>query len=446
MGLAYYLETYGCQMNEYDSLIAHTILQNSQAYRVHTPEEARLILINTCSVRENAHQKIYNRLKSIAHLHRNGARIAVMGCMAQSLGEALLKTDLPVDFIIGPDELRNLTSIDKTVSAQKEQKQAFVKNSRTETYDDIIPSIDLHSGFHRASLSANVAIQRGCDKFCTFCVVPFTRGRERSRPVSSIVGEVRALSECGIKSVVLLGQNVNSYRHEGSGLTDLIEAILNDTGISRIYYTSPNPQDFPEKLIEMTAREKRIGTQVHIPLQAGDNEVLKRMRRDYTREEFIRLVDNFKSRVEDVSISTDLIVGFPGETHEQYQRTLEAVEICQFDFAYMFAYSERDNTTAKKIYPDDIPASEKQERLDALIQMQLKIADAKNQKYVNQVCDILIEGISKKNQLELTGSLLNSKKVIVPVPAGQSIDNLLGKEVKVLINSANSQTLKGVIV
>jgi tRNA-2-methylthio-N6-dimethylallyladenosine synthase len=357
MGLPYYLETYGCQMNEYDSLIAHTILQNSQYYQVNTPEEAQLILINTCSVRENAHQKIYNRLKSIAHLHRKGARIAVMGCMAQSLGDELLKSDLPVNFIIGPDELRNLGALNKPGLSENDNKQAFVKNSRTETYDDIIPAIDLHSGFHKDSLSANVAIQRGCDKFCTFCVVPFTRGRERSRPVASIVSEVRALSECGIKTVVLLGQNVNSYNHEGSGLTDLIEAILNDTDILRIYYTSPNPQDFPEKLIEMTAREKRIGSQVHIPLQAGDNEVLKRMRRDYTREEFLRLVQNFKDRVEDVSISTDLIVGFPGETDAQYRQTLDAVETCQFDFAYMFAYSEREHTSAKKIYPDDVPAA-----------------------------------------------------------------------------------------
>ncbi|MDH4263853.1 MAG: tRNA (N6-isopentenyl adenosine(37)-C2)-methylthiotransferase MiaB [Spirochaetia bacterium] len=443
MGLPYYLETYGCQMNEYDSLIAHTILQNSQYYQVNTPEEAKLILINTCSVRENAHQKIYNRLKSIAHLHRNGARIAVMGCMAQSLGEELLKSDLPVNFIIGPDELRNLGVLNNSNNGDK---QVFVKNSKTETYDDIIPSIDLHSGFHKESLSANVAIQRGCDKFCTFCVVPFTRGRERSRPVQSIINEVRALSECGIKTVVLLGQNVNSYMHEGSGLTDLIEAILNDTDISRIYYTSPNPQDFPEKLIEMTAREKRIGSQVHIPLQAGDNEVLKRMRRDYTREEFIRLVQNFKDKVEDVSISTDLIVGFPGETDAQFRKTLDAVEICQFDFAYMFAYSEREHTSAQKIYPDDISAFEKQQRLDILIKMQLNIADQKNQKYVNQVHDILIEGISKKNKLELTGSLRNSKKVILPIPEGQTISSLLGKEVKAHINSAGSQTLKGIIV
>lgn len=443
MGLPYYLETYGCQMNEYDSLIAHTILQNSEYYQVNTPEEAKLILINTCSVRENAHQKIYNRLRSIAHLHRNGARIAVMGCMAQSLGEELLKTDLPVNFVIGPDELRNLGSLNKTGD---DKKLAFVKNSRTETYDDLIPAIDMHSGFHKDSLSANVAIQRGCDKFCTFCVVPFTRGRERSRPVQSIVNEIRALSDCGIKTVVLLGQNVNSYAHEGSGFTDLIEAILNDTDILRLYYTSPNPQDFPEKLIEMTAREKRIGSQVHIPLQAGDNEVLKRMRRDYTREDFISLVQKFNERIEDVSISTDIIVGFPGETDAQYRQTLDVVETCQFDFAYMFAYSERENTAAAKNFPDDVPALVKSLRLDGLIDMQRKIAEQKNQKYMNQVCDVLIEGISKKSPNEMSGSLRNSKKVIIPTPAGQTIANLLGKEVKVKITSAGSQTLKGHII
>ncbi|MDH4198911.1 MAG: tRNA (N6-isopentenyl adenosine(37)-C2)-methylthiotransferase MiaB [Spirochaetia bacterium] len=437
MGIPYYLETYGCQMNEYDSLIAATILKNADYSRVDTPDEAKLVLINTCSVRENAQQKIYNRLQSLKRLHKKGTRVAVIGCMAQNLGENLLKQGLPVDFVLGPDELRNLTTLNT--------QTAYIKTSRTETYEDIIPAIDNHAGIKRENLAASVAIQRGCDKFCSFCVVPYTRGRERSRSVKSIITEIRALVDCGMKSIVLLGQNVNSYNFEQTGFADLLKIILNETDVLRLYYTSPHPQDFPREIIELTAREKRIGNQIHIPLQSGSDEILKKMRRDYTRQEFISLVTAFRDRIPDVSISTDIIVGFCGESDSLFQETLDTVEICQFDFAYTFSYSEREHTFAHKNYPDDIPGEIKSSRLEKLIETQRNIALAINQKYIGEKHYALIEGISKKNSAEMCGSLLNSKKVIIPIPEGKTLFDFSGREYEVEIAHANSQTLRGIL-
>jgi tRNA-2-methylthio-N6-dimethylallyladenosine synthase len=436
MGIPYYIETYGCQMNEYDSLVAQSIL-NTENYRVNTPDEAQLVLLNTCSIRENAHQKIFNRLKALERLHKKGTRIAIIGCMAQSFGKELFNSDLPVDFLIGPDELRNLGNLS--------EKEAHVETSKTETYEDIIPSIDLHVGIKKETLSANVAIQRGCNNFCTFCVVPYTRGRERSRPVDSIITEIQSLTDCGVHTIVLLGQNVNSYKFENTTFTDLVKTILDKTNVKRLYYTSPHPLDFPESIIDLTRSEPRLGTQIHIPVQSGSNEVLSRMKRDYTREEFIRLVNSFKEKVEDVSISTDIIVGFPGETLEQFAETLDIMDNCQFDFAFMFAYSEREHTFARKNYPDDISADEKSQRLSKVIAKQLEISENINRKYIGKIIPAYVESISKKDKFEIIATTKNLKKIVAPIPEGQTFESLMGKEKNIKVESAGSQTLRGII-
>jgi len=440
----YYIETYGCQMNEYDSLITESLLDQSKAVKVALPEEADLILINTCSVRENAHQKIFNRLQSIAHLQKKGAKIGILGCMAQSLGDDLLDKNLPLNFVVGPDSLRTLVKSMESDRDSKE-KSIHIKLSKTETYEDIIPTIDHHQGIKKDILSAHVAIQRGCDKFCSFCIVPFTRGRERSRAPESVIKEINLLVENGIKSIVLLGQNVNSYHHENTSFTSLVQMILEQTPLERIYYTSPHPKDFPLELIKLTAENQRVGTQIHIPLQSGSDRMLEKMKREYTSAEFLQLVKNFRSSIENLSISTDVIVGFCGESDEDYQQTLDVMEEAQFDSAYMFAYSPRPHTYAWNHYSDDIAPEIKSQRLQKLIDLQHQRALAINEAYRGKSFEVMIETISRKDSHSLQSVMRNGKKVIVPVAENIPVvmDRLLGKRFIVEITGATSHSLRG---
>jgi tRNA-2-methylthio-N6-dimethylallyladenosine synthase len=437
----FYIETYGCQMNEYDSLLAAKILEEN-ATRTNEPSEADIILLNTCAIRENAHQKVYNRLREFGHLHKRGAQIGVLGCMAQNLREDLLYENLPVDFIMGPDELRKLRLV---VDAGGLARQSFLTLSRTETYDDITPSFEHHMRDRENRVTAFVTIQRGCDNFCAFCVVPYTRGRERSRPVSSIVDEVKSLVQNGVKSVILLGQNVNSYHHEGARFIHLIEALLQRTEIQRIYFTSPHPKDFPLELIELMAREERFCNQVHIPLQAGANATLKRMKRNYTREQFLEIVYNFRSRVRDVAISTDVIVGFPGETDAEFRETLEVMELADFDSAFMFAYSERKGTIAQRLYPDDIPEAVKKARLAEVIEAQLARSLRNNRRYIGQTVSVMAEQPSRRNRNEWVGRMRNGRKVVF-APSSAVDSSFAGSLVSLTIHDASSQVLHGRVV
>lgn len=434
----YYIETYGCQMNEYDSMLAAKILDES-ATRTDEASEADIILLNTCAIRENAHQKVYNRLREFGHLQKRGARIGVLGCMAQNLREDLLYENLPVDFIMGPDALRELRSVTgESAPAQR----SFLTLSRTETYDDITPSFEHHMRDRENQTTAFVTIQRGCDNFCAFCVVPYTRGRERSRPLPSIVDEVRSLVQKGVKSVVLLGQNVNSYHHENSRFVHLVEALLRQTEVARIYFTSPHPKDFPLELIDLMAREERFCNQVHIPLQAGANATLKRMKRNYTREQFLEIVGNFRARVPDVAISTDVIVGFPGETDADFRETLEVMEMADFDSAFMFAYSERRGTIAQRLYPDDIAAEVKKARLAELIDRQLARSLRNNRRYIGRTVSVMAEQPSRRNPDEWVGRMRNGRKVIF-APAMPVDSTFAGSLVSLTIHDASSQVLHG---
>ncbi len=439
----FYIETYGCAMNEYDSLLAGKILGQS-AQQTQSAEDADVILLNTCAIRENAHQTVYNRLKELGHLHKRGAKIGILGCMAQNLREDLLYENLPIDFIMGPDALRNLGQIldGENSGTAGTAPRSYLALSRLETYDDIVPSFEHHMRERGNKITAFVTIQRGCDNFCAFCVVPYTRGRERSRPLLSVVDEVKSLVEHGVKSVVLLGQNVNSYRHESAKFVNLIEALLAKTTIERIYFTSPHPKDFPPELIDLMAAEPRFCNQVHMPLQAGANSTLKRMKRNYTREDFLRIVENVRSRVADVAISTDVIVGFPGESDADYRETLEVMAAADFDSAFMFAYSQRRGTIAQKLYPDDVAEEVKKARLAELIDEQLKRSHRNNKRYIGQLVEAMAEQPSRRNAAEWVARMRNGRKIIFP-PQMEIPADFSGSTLSLKIASASSQVLRG---
>lgn len=427
-------------MNVYDSLLAQKMLESADAQKVTEPGEADLILLNTCAIRENAHTKIYNRLRELQRFHTRGAKVGVLGCMAQNLKEDLLYEDLPVDFIMGPDAYRKLPQM---LSGKTEPNQSFVQLSRTETYDDIIPTIEHHLQGQNNKFTASVTIQRGCDNFCAFCVVPQTRGRERSRPAESITDEIQVLAESGIKTVILLGQNVNSYKTDKTDFTGLIRAILDKTNVERIYFSSPHPKDFPESLIELMATEPRFCNQVHMPLQAGSDTVLRRMKRNYTSKEFLALVEKFRQRVPDVAISTDVIMGFPGETNEEFEQTFQVMQQADFDNAFMFAYSARKGTIASRLYTDDVPNDVKQSRLAKIIAAQLERSMRKNAAYIGKKTEILVESVSKRSETDLAGRMRNGRKVIFSIPENTQVDAYLGKKMTILIESVTSQVLKG---
>lgn len=434
----YYIETYGCQMNEYDSLIAKNILEKNNGIAVETPEQADVILINTCAIRENAHSKVNHRLNALSHLRKQGKSIAVLGCLAQNETQSILEHKA-VDYVFGPDSFRSLPQVFSPV--QQEQKNSYIQLSKEETYEDLIPSANQHFFSDNNKTTAFVSIQRGCDNFCTFCVVPFTRGRERSKSPVTIVEEVQNLADAGIKSVVLLGQNVNSYHHQDTDFTTLVEMILQQTKIELIYFTSPHPKDFPKKLIDLIAQEPRLSKYLHIPLQSGSNSVLTAMRRDYTRESFLSLIDFVRSKIPNVMISTDIIVGFPNESEQDFLQTLDTMEKAQFDTAFMFAYSERKGTSAQKNLVDNVDNSIKQQRLQEVIATQLQRSKARSQKYIGQEVEVLVEGISRRNAEEFVGKMKNSRKVVFAVQ--DPTENLLGKWCKVKIEKATPMTLLG---
>lgn len=440
MSKKFYIETYGCQMNEYDSLIVRNMLEKNAAVRAEAPEDADLILLNTCAVREKAHTKVYNRIRSLEHLQKKGKKIGVIGCMAQNLQEDLLYENLPVDFIAGPDSFRE---IGRYLDSQGPNgTPAHLALSKTETYEDLLPTVEHH--LNGNTISAFVTIQRGCNNFCTFCVVPYTRGRERSRSVKSIVQEVRALVEGGIHSVVLLGQNVNSYRHEGATFYDLVKALLNDTDIERIFFTSPHPKDYPLELVELMASNPRFCNQAHIPLQSGSDSVLARMKRNYDARTFLKIIRLFREKVPDVAITTDVIVGFPGETEDDFERTLDVMREADFDSAFMFAYSERKGTIARKRFQDDVPEEVKKSRLERLIAEQMERSRLRNERYIGESVNVLVEGESRRSDADApqwVGRMTNGRKVVFE--ADKNSVNLKGRYVDVQIKGASSVTLLG---
>lgn len=426
-----YIETYGCQMNLADSEIVKSILKDKGYNFTDDLNSANVILLNTCSVRDNAEQRIYGRLGNIKKLKDNNPDtvIGILGCMAERLRKDLIEEKQIVDLVVGPDEYRRLPEFIDTAYAG--EKGIGVKLSKTETYDDIIP-------YREDGLSAWISVMRGCDKFCTFCVVPFTRGRERSRNLDSVVFEVKQLSERGFKEVTLLGQNVNSYNDNGRDFADLLAACAVVDRSIRIRFTTSHPQDLSDKLLYTIAEHENLCNYIHLPVQSGSDRILELMNRTYTIEHYLNLIEKARKIIPGVSFSTDIISGFPTETEEDHKMTLEVMEKVRYDGAYMFKYSPREGTKAYKM-KDDVPDDVKGRRLSEIIDLQQKISYEINQQLIGTSEVVLVEGFSRKSEEFLAGRTGTNKVVIFPVKSGVKT----GDYVKVKINRATSATLFG---
>ena len=388
-----HVQTYGCQMNEYDSELVRTLLKKRGFRFTEREPEADVVLINTCAVRETAHTRIHARLGDLVKEKREregGLVVGLLGCMGQNLKAELLADFPAVDFVCGPDGYRDLPHLIER-SRGEGVRGTSVELSEYETYEDVAPT-------RVEGVNAWIAIMRGCDKFCTFCVVPYTRGRERSRSPEGVVEETRRLVDAGYRQVTLLGQNVNSYQHEATDFADLMERVAAVPGVERIRFTSPHPRDFPVKLLEVIAAHDNICDQIHLPLQAGSDRILRKMNRKYTRERFLSLVDQIREIIPGVAFSTDIICGFPTETDEEYRETVDVIERVDFDSAYIFKYSERKGTIATKLYDDDVPDEVKSERVTSLVAIQREISRRKNLEQVGKTVRVLIEGTSRKDE------------------------------------------------
>lgn len=429
-----YIETYGCQMNMADTELVLGILNNNGYELTKNSDEASVVLLNTCSIRENAEQRIYGRLGNFKNLKTSKPDlvIGILGCMAERLRKDLIEEKKIVDVVVGPDEYRKLPSlIDTAITGGK---GIGVKLSRSETYDDIIP-------YREDGLQAWISVMRGCDKFCTFCVVPFTRGRERSRSLVSVVNEIKQLSGRGFKEITLLGQNVNSYHDGNYDFADLLAACAVVDRNMRIRFTTSHPQDLSDKLLYTIAGNSNICNYIHLPVQSGSNKILELMNRTYTIEHYLNLIEKAKKIIPGVSFSTDIISGFPTETYEDHVMTLDIMRLVRYDGAYMFKYSPREGTKSYKM-GDDVPDETKSKRLQEIIELQQRISFEKNQELIGKDEVVLIEGLSRKSDKFLSGRTDTNKVVIVPLK--EDIEE--GIYVRVKVSRATSATLFGDIV
>jgi tRNA-2-methylthio-N6-dimethylallyladenosine synthase len=426
-----YIETYGCQMNSADSEIVLSIMHNRGYRRTTEVSLADVILVNTCSVRENAEQRIFGRLGYFKRhkQQKPGVVVGVLGCMAERMRTKLMKESM-VDVVVGPDEYRKLPAL--VEAAANGSKGLAVRLSRLEKYDDIVP-------LRTDGISAWISVMRGCDKFCSFCVVPFTRGRERSRSVQSVVREVEELSTRGFKEVTLLGQNVNSYRDGDRDFADLLAKVAAVDSSIRVRFTTSHPQDMSDKLIATIAQHDNICNYIHLPVQSGSDRILELMNRTYTRGHYLSLVGKIRSTIPNVSLSTDIIAGFPSETEDDHRTNLNLLEEIKYDGAFMFKYSPREHTPAYKMH-DDVPDEVKVRRLNEIIEVQHRISRENNQKLIGQTHEVLIEGESKRSCDDWTGRTDTNKVVVFPRTGGE-----VGYYVQVKILSTTSATLFGEI-
>jgi tRNA-2-methylthio-N6-dimethylallyladenosine synthase len=423
-----YIETYGCQMNLADTEIVQGVLKSNGYELTNNADQADVVLINTCAIREHAEERIYGRLGTFRAIkkHKPNLVVGILGCMAERLRTKLIEEEKIVDLIVGPDEYRRVPEL--IDNALVGEKGIAVRLSRTETYDDIEP-------YREDGISAWIAVMRGCDKFCTFCVVPFTRGRERSRPLQSIVNEVKSLSERGFKEVNLLGQNVNSYRDSDYDFADLLAAVAKVDPTMRVRFTTSHPQDFSDKLIYTIAEHENICNYIHLPIQSGSNRILKLMNRTYTVEHYLERIEKARQIIPGVSFSTDIIAGFPTETEEDHKMTLDVLREVRYDGAFMFKYSARERTKAYEM-GDDVPDEVKTRRLNEIIELQQKISYEINQTLIGKTVEVLVEDYSKKSTDFFMGRTDTNKIVILPK------DGLnIGDYCLATITRANSATL-----
>jgi tRNA-2-methylthio-N6-dimethylallyladenosine synthase len=446
-----YIESYGCQMNFSDSEIVASILAKEGFNTTQELAEADLVLVNTCSIREKAEQTVRKRLEKFNAVKKvnPNMKVGVLGCMAERLKSKFLEEEKIVDMVVGPDAYKDLPNLVQEINEGRNAVNVLL--SKDETYGDIAP-VRLNSN----GVSAFVSITRGCDNMCTFCVVPFTRGRERSRDPKSIIDEVSDLWNKGFREITLLGQNVDSYVWYGGGLkkdfekaTDIQKAtavnfakLLEMTALAqpkmRIRFSTSNPQDMTLDVIEIMAKYRNICKYIHLPVQSGSNRILKKMNRLHTREEYFELIDTIKQIIPECAISQDMISGFPTETEEDHQDTLSLMEYVKYDFGFMFAYSERPGTLAARKFEDDIPEETKKRRLKEIINLQQKHSLFRTQQHVGKTEEVLIEGSSKKSDAHWMGR--NTQNTVVVFPKE---NYKIGEFVNVKINDCTSATLLG---
>ena len=433
-----YLETYGCQMNVSDSEIVASVLRDAGYGLTHDPLEADVVLLNTCAIRENAEQRVRRRLeffRARKRKHNTNLKIGVLGCMAERLRHKLLEQERLVDIVVGPDAYRDLPRLLHQVD-ETGQSAVNVQLSREETYADIAPV-----RYDSNGISAFVSIMRGCDNMCAFCVVPFTRGRERSRNAGTIVRECQELFDSGYREVTLLGQNVNSYRDGPVDFATLLYRVSLLSPELRIRYSTSHPKDCSEALLEVHRDRPNVCNFIHLPVQHGNSEVLQRMRRGYSADEYRVLIERARRICPGVSLSTDIIAGFCGETEDEHQDTLALLAEIRYDHAFMFMYSERPDTYAARKYTDDVPEEVKKRRLSEIIALQKSISHENNQKEIGRTHTVLIEGASKRSEAQLCGRTDTNKMVIFDRGTLSA-----GVYVKVRITGCTSATLFGEVL
>lgn len=433
----FYIETYGCQMNVADSEVVAAIMQTTDSEITDNIGDADIVILNTCSIRDNAEQKVQHRLQELGGKRKQGKIIGVIGCMAERMGDELVR-DYGVDFVAGPDAYMDIPNL--LAQCEQGERAINVTLSKTETYRDIMPA---RIG---KQISGFVSIMRGCNNFCSYCVVPYTRGRERSRDVESILNEVRDLWQKGYKEVTLLGQNVNSYRfQQDNGETvdfaDLLEIVANAVPEMRIRFTTSHPKDMSDKTLEAIARHDNLCKFIHLPVQSGSDKILKLMNRKYTREWYLDRIAAIRRILPDATIGTDVFCGFHDETLEDHAETLSLMREVGFDTAFMFKYSERPGTFAQKHLPDNVPEEEKVRRLNEIIALQSQLSLESNLREVGKTVEVLVEGFSKRSHDDMYGRTSQYKTVVFP-RNGRHI----GEIVHVLVKEASAATLKGEIV
>ena len=436
-----FIETYGCQMNVADSEVVASVMKLAGYGVTENIDECDAILINTCSIRDNAEQKIFSRLQQLAALRKKkGGRmiVGIIGCMAERMKDELIKNH-GVDLVAGPDAYLDLPNL---IAAVENGESAInIELSTTETYRDVIPS---RIGGNK--ISGYISIMRGCNNFCSYCIVPYTRGRERSREPGSILNELRDLQAKGFKEVILLGQNVNSYYYEAADgsvvdFAKLIEIVADAAPEMRVRFTTSHPKDMSDEIIAMMANKKNVCKHIHLPVQSGSNSVLKAMNRKYTREWYLDRIAAIRKAMPDCGISTDMFTGFHNESEEDFQETLTLMREVGFDSAFMFKYSERPGTFASKNLPDNVSEEVKIDRLNRMIALQNELSHESNLLDVGKTFEVLVEGYSKRSRDDMFGRSEQNKVVVFPAK-----DTCVGDVVKVKVNSATSATLIGELV
>ncbi|MBK6765806.1 MAG: tRNA (N6-isopentenyl adenosine(37)-C2)-methylthiotransferase MiaB [bacterium] len=423
-----YMRTYGCQMNVSDSQTIESMLADSGYRFCDSPEDADVVLVNTCMIRESAEVRALGQLANLSSLKKGnpGRVIGIMGCVAQAKRKEILDSHPYVDIVVGPDSYRRLPLLleERFISPPGTPGLLETTLMREELYDDIVPR-------HHGGVTAFVTIIRGCDKFCSFCVVPRTRGRERSRPLPSILREIEHLVSQGVRDIMLLGQNVDSYRWQGRDFADCLLAVAELPGVVRVRYMTSHPTDISDKLLQVMGSHEKICPYLHLPVQSGNNRILSEMNRPYTRERYLDIISRARRYVPGLALSTDIIVGFPTESEHEFEDTVRLMEEVRYDTAFTFKYSERPLTKAAKL-TDDIPEAVKVARLERLIDLQQRIAREQNEKQVGKLTEILIEGPAPKDDMMWSGRTPDFRPVVVP-RNGECIGDLIKVRLDALV-------------